>query len=79
MSAPAKPGRPRIHPSGLSAGDRTDLWQQELRRSGGHRLSVNLNASAWRALKRMAGPRERGPLLERLVLAEARRRRLPAE
>lgn len=79
MTEPARRGRPRIHPAGLSPSDRTDLWQQDLKRSGGHRLAVNFNRSAWRALQRMAAPGDRGPLLERLVLEEARRRRLPAD
>lgn len=50
-------------------------WQRGLERAGGHRLPVNLGASAWQELQKMAGRRERGPLIERLVLEEAARRR----
>lgn len=72
-------GRPRTQPQGLSPSDRTDQWQQDLKRSGGHRLGVNLNASAWHALQKLAPKRGRGPFLERLILAEARKQAVAAE
>lgn len=51
-------------------------WQQRHESAGGHRLPVNLGWLAWSALQAMAPSRGRGPLLEQLVLEEARRRGL---
>lgn len=73
-AATKRRGRPRVTAPDLSAADKASQWLADLKRSGGHRLQVNFNASAWQVLKKMAGPRERGPFLERLVLAEHARR-----
>lgn len=71
----AKKRQARTTSDGMSPADRAMAWERDLKRAGGHRLPVNLGASAWRELQAMAGKRERGPLIERLVLQEAARRR----
>jgi len=72
-------GRPRVTPEGLAPADRANAWTRDWKRAGGHRLPVNLSPSAWRELQKMAGPRERGPFIDRLILAEAARRRAERE
>lgn len=78
-NATKRRGRPRVTAEGLSPVDRSNAWRRDLERSGGHRLGVNLNASAWRELQKLASPRERGPLIERLILAESARRKAAAK
>lgn len=79
MSAkkPAR-GRPR-DPATIAPVDRTELWRRGLVRAKGKILQVNLGATAWAQLQAMAPRGKRGPLIEDLILAEARRRKLPIE
>lgn len=72
--APRPRGRPRVFPPGTTATDRKQLLRRTQERAGGHRLDVDLAPSAWLALKELAQKGKRGPFIERLILAELRRR-----
>jgi hypothetical protein len=69
----AKRGRPPVE-GALTGTERAALARQNLKRDGGHELAVLLGAGAWSALQRLAPKGERGPLIERLILDELRRR-----
>lgn len=69
-----RPGRPRELLVDLSPSDRTLVWRAQQKRAGGHRLEVMLGGAAWQALQGMAEPGKRAELVEKLILAEARRR-----
>lgn len=71
-------GRPPV-PGTLAPSDRTDLWRRSLRQAKGKVLQVNLGPTAWALLQAMAQRGKRGPLIEDLILAEARRRKIPLE
>ena len=68
-----KPGRPRTE-GAPTAVERATLHRQRVRASGGHEFTILLGPGAWRALQRLAPRGERGPLVERLLLAELARR-----
>ncbi len=74
-TAKAGPGRPRTLPEGTTASDRAALAERALKASGGHRLNVPLNASAWTALQRLAPRGKRVAYIERLILAAAKAQR----
>lgn len=79
LKPPPARGRPRVFPPGTTAADRKQLLRRSQDLAGGHRLDVDLTPSAWAALQKLAPKGKRGPLIEELILAEARRRQLPAE
>jgi hypothetical protein len=71
---PRGPGRPRQYPAGTTATDRKAVARRNLKKAGGHSIEVELGAAAWAALQKMAPRGERGPFIERLILAERRRK-----
>lgn len=73
------PGRPRIYPPGTTGADRKALARHQLRRSGGHAIEVELGATAWAALQKLAPRGERGPYIERMILAERARQTRDAD
>lgn len=50
-------------------------WRERLRKSNGAIVQVHLGDAATAALKAMAGSRQRGPLIERLIVEEFERRK----
>lgn len=50
-------------------------WRERLRKSKGTIVQVHLSEASTAALKAMAGSRQRGPLIERLIVAEFERRK----
>ena len=66
-------GRPPVE-GALNGAERKTLTRQRVKVDGGRDLSVVLGASAWQALQKLAPKGERGPLIERLILAELNRR-----
>lgn len=69
-----KRGRPSAAGAEVTPSERTALWRNSLRASGGKSICVNMGPETRKALERLAPPRERGPLIERLILDELRRR-----
>lgn len=69
----AGPGRPRTLPEGTTASDRARMAERALKAAGGHRMNLELNATAWQALQRLAPPRKRAAYIERLILAALRK------
>lgn len=74
---PSKPrgGRPRTRPAEHQGSGGVRAWRAELKRLGGGEVRAYLGGEALLALKAMAKVRERGPLVERLILDEFRRRK----
>ena len=66
-------GRPRTVAPELSPSDRAIAWQHGWVQIGGHRTAINLSPAAWNALQRMAPRRKRGPFIEALIIAEAKK------
>lgn len=69
------PGQPRTRPQELAGPAGMKAWRAELKRMGGGEVRAYLGGEALRALKKMAKVRERGPLVERLILEEFARRK----
>lgn len=72
METPTKrpPGRPRTRPEGETNSEGVIRWRARLKELGGGEVRAYLGPDAKQALESMAKIRERGPLIERLILAE---------
>lgn len=72
MDTPPKrgPGRPRTRLQGEPNSEAMVQWRAELLAMGGGDVRAYLGPEALQALRAMAPKRKRGPLIERLILAE---------